>query len=271
MTIQKPDFNQIFASQAPDVDKPPVFNNYNGGMGDEYRPNNGKPTIKGFNYIQNLNDNKFLWMVQNGAFPYDPNTEYNVGIVTLKDGRFKQWNGTDWINFGQDDSALKKDSNLSDLPNKETSRTNLDVYSKSETDAKLAPTPNATETTAGKAKIATTAIAQAGVNDTDFITPLKLSSVIKSFYKTTPIDVTSSRTVGVLYTNPSATNWLRVTVCFVIQGSGNYYHAQVNDNLVAKTITSGGGSWGESFTFDVPPLGTYKMLGSTSIHYWSEM
>ena len=34
--------------------------------------------------------------------------------------------------------------------------------------------PQATETVAGKAKIATTAIAQAGVNDTDFITPLKL-------------------------------------------------------------------------------------------------
>ena len=111
MTIQKPDFNQIFASQAPDADKPPVFNNYNGGWGDESRPNNGKPTIKGFNYIQQLNDNKFLWMAQNGAFPYDPNIDYNVGIVTLKDGRFKQWNGTDWINFGQDDSALKSANN----------------------------------------------------------------------------------------------------------------------------------------------------------------
>ncbi len=177
MTIQKPDFNQIFASQAPDVDKPPVFNNYNGGWGDESRPNNGKPTIKGFNYIQQLNDNKFLWMAQNGAFPYDPNTEYNVGVVTLKDGRFKQWNGTDWINFSQDDSALKSANNLSDLPNKETSRTNLGVYSKSETDAKLAPTPNASETVAGKAKIATTAIAQEGVNDTDIMTPAKVRLV----------------------------------------------------------------------------------------------
>ncbi len=131
--------------------------------------------------------------------------------------------------------------------------------------------PTATESVVGASKIATTAIAQAGTNDTDIITPLKLSGVIKSFYKTTPVDVTSLRTVGVLYTNPSTTNWLRVTVCFVIQGAGNYYHAQVNGNLVAKTITSGGGVWGENFTFDVPPLGTYKMLGSNSIHFWSEM
>ena len=28
MTIQKPDFNQIFAIQAPEVDLPPAFANY---------------------------------------------------------------------------------------------------------------------------------------------------------------------------------------------------------------------------------------------------
>ena len=47
-----------------------------------------------------------------------------------------------------------------------------DAYTKTEVNTAIAnatPTiPNATETTAGKAKIATTAIAQAGVNDTDF-------------------------------------------------------------------------------------------------------
>ena len=37
---------------------------------------------------------------------------------------------------------------------------------------------NATETTAGRAKIATTAIAQAGVNDTDIITALKLKQTL---------------------------------------------------------------------------------------------
>ena len=41
---------------------------------------------------------------------------------------------------------------------------------------------NATETTAGKAKIATTAIAQAGVNDTDFITAKKLANTRKSVW-----------------------------------------------------------------------------------------
>lgn len=56
-------------------------------------------------------------------------------------------------------------------------RTNLEVYSKAETDS-IAATPNATEAVAGKAKIATTVIAQAGVNDTDFITAKKLRDAL---------------------------------------------------------------------------------------------
>lgn len=46
-------------------------------------------------------------------------------------------------------------------------------------------TPTATETTAGKAKIATTAIAQAGTNDTDIITALKLKQSFTSQHSNT--------------------------------------------------------------------------------------
>ena len=42
--------------------------------------------------------------------------------------------------------------------------------------------PQATETVAGKAKIATTAIAQAGTNDTDFITAKKLANTRQSVW-----------------------------------------------------------------------------------------
>lgn len=114
MTIQKPDFNQIFASQAPDVDKPPVFKNYNGGWGDESRPNNGKPTIKGFNYIQQLNDNKFLWLKQNAILPYDSDTDYPVGTVTLKDGKFQKWDGIEWADFADKDAVKRGIANRYD-------------------------------------------------------------------------------------------------------------------------------------------------------------
>ncbi|WP_373739905.1 hypothetical protein [Jeotgalibaca porci] len=85
--IPKPNYNQIFASQAPEQDKPAVFNNYPEGWGPESRPNNGKPTIKGFNYVQQTSDLKDLWILQNGAcLPYDESIEYAEGAPVLKDG-----------------------------------------------------------------------------------------------------------------------------------------------------------------------------------------
>lgn len=85
--ISKPNYNQIFASQAPEQDKPAVFNNYPLGWGVESRPNNGKPTIKGFNYLQQTSDLKDLWILQNGAcLPYDESIEYAEGAPVLKDG-----------------------------------------------------------------------------------------------------------------------------------------------------------------------------------------
>lgn len=85
--ISKPNYNQIFASQAPDQDKPAVFNNYPEGWGPESRPNNGKPTIKGFNYLHQTSDLKDLWILQNGAcLPYDESIEYADGAPVLKDG-----------------------------------------------------------------------------------------------------------------------------------------------------------------------------------------
>lgn len=66
----------------------------------------------------------------------------------------------------------------------EAARTNLDVYSQSDTDEKIetaiAAFPNATEVVKGKAKIATTEIAKAGINDTDFITAKKLRDALNA-------------------------------------------------------------------------------------------
>ena len=200
--VTKNDVTQIFAIQAPEVDLPPTFANYPRGW-DTARSTNGKPTIKQFNYIQQRTDQNILWIHQNGAaLPYDAAMEYAEGAVVVKDGVLQKKQGESWIipfmrgsqNLAEltdvttartnlsvysKAEALAKASNLSDLANKATARTNLDVYSKAETNS-IAGTPNATETVAGKAKIATTAIAKAGVNDTDFITPKKLRDVLNA-------------------------------------------------------------------------------------------
>lgn len=71
---------------------------------------------------------------------------------------------------------LIRSNNLSDVPDKAVARTNLGVYSTTQVNTAISnsATPAATELVAGKAKIATTAIAKAGVNDTDIITAKKL-------------------------------------------------------------------------------------------------
>ena len=60
--------------------------------------------------------------------------------------------------------------------------------------------PTATESVVGASKIATTAIAQAGTNDTDFITALKLKTVSFGMGQTWQ-NVTANRVQGTTYTN----------------------------------------------------------------------
>ena len=226
MPTQKIDPKVIFASDAPAIDKPPVFSDKTKGW-DVARLNDGRPQIKEMNKIQQDTDLKILWLNENAVLPYDATIDYPDGAVTLKDGSFKQLSSGSWVEFLDDfadkdavkrgianryDSSLTYNSgervvltngdivkstidsntndpnvnmtgwayssltpsnNLSDVADEAEARTNLGVYSKTETDS-IATTPNATETVAGKAKIATTAIAQAGTNDTDIITALKL-------------------------------------------------------------------------------------------------
>ena len=49
------------------------------------------------NYLQQLNYNELLWFKRNAILPYDPATDYPVGTVTLKDGKFQKWDGAKWV------------------------------------------------------------------------------------------------------------------------------------------------------------------------------
>ena len=49
------------------------------------------------NYLQQLNSNELLWFKQNAILPYAPDTDYPVGTVTLKDGKFQKWDGAKWV------------------------------------------------------------------------------------------------------------------------------------------------------------------------------
>lgn len=104
--VTKNDITQIFAIQAPLVDLPPTFANYPRGW-DTARSNNGKPTIKQFNYLQQRTDQNVLWIHQNGAaLPYDAAMEYAEGAVVVKDGELQKKQGALWV------SATNKGYNL---------------------------------------------------------------------------------------------------------------------------------------------------------------
>lgn len=103
--VTKHDPKQIFASQAPEQDKPAQFNNYVRGW-DESRKNNGKPTIKQFNKLQQLTDEKILWIHENGAaLPYDETMDYAENAHVVKDGKLQQKKGDSWVNVGVSTAA----------------------------------------------------------------------------------------------------------------------------------------------------------------------
>lgn len=154
--------------------------------------------------------------------------------------------------------------------NAEEARANLDVYSQAEADFKIdEATPNATEKIAGKAKIATTAIAQEGTNDTDIVTAKKLRDAFKSpllGLNQKWVDKKTSRVANTSYQNNTGKN-------LYFAGSGaNEVSGQVSQDGVtwvaqfylgrAGTVSGGG-------VGIVPSQWFYRISGGFST--WWEM
>lgn len=282
MTTPYIDPQIVFASDAPTQDKPPAFNNYIKGM-DETRSNDGRPTIKQFNFLQQQNDLKLLYIHERGAcLPFVDGFPYENNAIVFKDGFIQQKNGSSWIvpfmrgsqNLAEltdvaqartkldvysKSEALAKDNNLSELTDEAVARTNLDVYSKSETE-NIAATPNATEAIAGKAKIATTAIAQEGVNNTDIITALKLASVSIG-YGTGYENVTTTLISGTTYTNTTG------RTIFIIIDSGDTSVTRTATVFVEGGVIASGDTrsdYRKAFALTVPvaPGKTYSVTHS---------
>lgn len=116
--------------------------------------------------------------------------------------------------------------------------------------------PQATEAVAGKAKIATSAIAQAGVNDTDFITPLKLKEIAFGVAQSSKSQTLVS---GTTYTN---TTNKPITLSVSMNGSsGASASITVNNFLLFRTTSSNLYSCG--FTVGVGE--SYRVTGNNII------
>lgn len=150
-------------------------------------------------------------------------------------------------------------------------RTNLGVYSKAETDS-IAAIPQSTETALGVAKIATTAIAQAGVNDTDFLTPKKLRDVLndQAFgVGQTWQNVTSMRVLGTTYTN--TTDKLIILFISYVDTTAGTTEFIVDGAVLFSTARDQSGTVPLTHTIPVPAGKTYniKISGAVDIR-WME-
>lgn len=118
--------------------------------------------------------------------------------------------------------------------------------------------PKATESVVGASKIATTAIAQAGVNDTDFITAKKLRDALDFTY----VDKTSVRATNTIYTNGNNIRRLNLR-SQAFNNSGRTLYVEVTKNSVTNLLVvdacSASGVFLLGGSVDVPPNATYKV------------
>lgn len=131
--------------------------------------------------------------------------------------------------------------------------------------------PQATEAVFGVSKIATTAIAQEGVNDTDFITAKKLRNVLNDqafgvgqIYK----NVTAFRVNGTTYTNTSSKS---IFVAVRILSSPAATLIITVDGLIIMNPTDSPQYYGGlQFGFMVGAGSTYSIQTNSSIVSWVE-
>lgn len=131
------------------------------------------------------------------------------------------------IATGGQGSVVPIDGGGTGATNAEDARTNLGVYSQAEVDLKIdEATPNASETVAGKAKIATTAIARSVVNDTDFLTPKKLRDAVNA---THALPIACLRSYAYVKTNGSTVTVAKsLNVASVVRGAAGTFTVTFN-------------------------------------------
>lgn len=118
-----------------------------------------------------------------GQYDFDYSYAVNTSNQALSNAATAQQRADDAYNLADTINTEIRDIERggTGADNAADARTNLEVYSKTETSTTITnATKQATESISGQAKIATTAIAQAGTNDTDIITAKKLRNALNA-------------------------------------------------------------------------------------------
>ena len=194
--------------------------------------------------------------------------------VALRDGTVVPSLTKRVVNAFSNSDYLMKVDNLASVVDKQEARDNLNVPTKEEV-------AQATETEKGTAKIATTAIAQAGVNDTDFLTAKKLSSTRSSTWVNK-----TGMLFGTTYLNSSVYEKeisFMSDILWDVRATSKITLTNLSTNITTTIYIGACSNWlGETVSagnFTVPPntsfsIQPWKYLQNTiiqaTVKYWSE-
>lgn len=174
--------------------------------------------------------------------------------------------------YGIANAYTKTEANAAFIENSEKAVASGVATLDADTKVLVAQLPTATEVVTGVAKIATTAIAQAGTNDTDFITPLKLKNTVIGVGDLGWIDRTENRTLGINYTNDGKLRIVRVSG--LASTTGMWITATIDGKT--RIISSGSGISSEmlqAYAF-IPSGKVYSIninAGTLTNITWDEM
>ena len=259
---------------------------------DEYQNVNGVAVATGksyptSDYVQDISEYIALPFVLETVYKLNQRVVLTNGYIVKStvDGNTINPNVdmTGWVY-----SSLTPSNNLSDVEDKAEARTNLDVYSKAETDSiadsiadSIQTTPNATETVAGKAKIATTTIAKDATNHTDIITAKGLAATrsSKQENKTGMLFDTTNLNNSTYEKSVSIISEQMTNVLVTLKVTFTDLSTSVETIVYFNSASNWTGNIHASGTFTVPANTSFKVevvntgtlaIRTTTVKFWSE-
>ena len=175
--------------------------------------------------------------------------------------------------YTKSETYTKTEANTTFIEDSEKGAANGVATLDADTKVLVAQLPTATEVVTGVAKIATTAIARAGTNNTDFITAKKLKETSFAFGVDYG-DVTAVRTINTVYRN-DLPRTIVVRIAFFVSAQSTFTSLKVNNFVRDQKGTS---TWSSnsftSLSAEVPSGAEYKFevaSGSVSQIVWGEL